>query len=121
MSTLTLTLLIMGVALIVFFVLVEFAYRLRFGHFPLGSSMGYKDRVPADQIVMIALMVAAFVVGDAAPKVAPASAFARWLLGPCAQMVYFAWCILAPALLRIVFALIARRRRREAARAGIDA
>ena len=114
MSTVTLWLMITGIALIAFIVFVEITYRVRFGAFPKREGQsGLRQKVPKAQVLVTALMVLGFLIGVGAPNVAPTSLLSLWLVEPYAQVVYFAWCALGAVLFGVLLKLLEQRFRRK--------
>jgi hypothetical protein len=114
MSMLTYRLLVGAAIWLALLATNSIAYRIWFGTFPRSANPPGRRRVLSKtELALCSLMVLGFVVGVAAPVVAPGSAFGRWLLEPYAQLAFGAWCLIAAVSANIVIGLMRLLSRRR--------
>jgi len=112
-SPLTYWLSVAALVLVALFAVNAIAYRVRFGTFLRAEKRPtLKGRLSKTEVALYMLMVLGLLIGFAAPTLVPTSSFGRWLLEPYSQIVYFVWCLLAVAVLNVVFAICAHVLRR---------
>jgi hypothetical protein len=116
MSPLTRWLALSAVAIVALLACNALMYRHRHGTFvpAARAKPSYlKQRIKGSELGIMCLFVLSLLAGLGAPKVAPESSFAQWLLSPYASVVYYACCFLGPVVATVlarVYTLLAAKR-----------